>query len=124
MHFAGREFAGGSPPSPDVMFFRAPGFDEHRDWDAPRGEAAPRFEGRHPQGKKPQMKKPAARKPEMKMGAERRDFEARLAALERQQAQILSVLQMLASEHKSKELARGGKDARHGEKKPRHEDRD
>ena len=70
------------------------------------------------------MKKPAAKKPEVKMGAERRDVEVRLAALERQQAEILSLLRVVVSEHKTKELAKGGKDFRHGERKPHHEDRD
>jgi hypothetical protein len=144
MHFAGREFAEGFPPPPDVMFSRGPAFDGGREWDNPRPEPGPWFEGRqrgegrqwfdgprHPQAKKAEMKKhegknremkKPAGKPEKKVGAERSDFAARLAALERQQAQILSVLQMLASEHQSnKELARGGEDFR---RERRHHDED
>ncbi len=75
--------------------------------------------------KPPEMKKPASNKSEVQLGGERRDFEVRLAALERQQAEILSVLRVMVSEHnKTKEVAHGGKDYRHGEKRPSHDDRD
>ena len=124
MHFAGREMADGYPP-PEL--FRGPRYEERREWfdgrQAPEGRQ--RFEGRErPEGKRPEMKKPAAKKPEVKMGAERRDVEFRLAALERQQAEILSLLRVVVSEQKTKEIAKGGNEYRHGERKSHHEDRD
>jgi autotransporter-associated beta strand protein len=141
MQFAGRGFGEGFPPPHDVMFFRGPQYagnvtvEGPGEWDAPRPEGPPRFEGwqrpegrrpfegpQRPQGKKPEMKKPAG-KPAVKLGAERPDFEARLAALERQQGQILSILQTLVADRGgNKEFARGGKDVRRGERRPHHED--
>lgn len=91
-----------------------------------------------PEGKKPEPKKPEIKKPEVvrpakaspaatpaeKATAQNRSFEARLTALERQQAQILSLLRAtVRPERQNKELARGGKDTRH-EGRPPHADRD
>ena len=122
-HFEGRQLADGYQPE----WFRGPRYDQRREhFDGRQGpEGRQRFDGqRHPEGKKPEMKKPAAKKPEMKLGGDKQNFEFRLAALERQQAEILSLLRVVASEHKSKELAKGGKDLRHNERKPHHDDRD
>jgi len=124
MQFAGREMADGYP-LPE--WFRNSRFEERREWfDGRQGpEGWQRPDGwQRPEGKRPETKKPAAQKPEVKMGAERQNVEFRLAALERQQAEILSLLRVVVSEHKSKEIAKGGKDFRHGERKSHHEDQD